>query len=116
VLARDQDPQPRPASRAPLQIERIAAEAFPLAFAQQALELRLAPQPALCIETETLRRGRRGLQREAPAPARTAIAQNLAPARRAAAHEKAMTARAPGFRRLVSPLGGHRLDVQKGRY
>ena len=116
MLARDQDPQPRPASRAPLHIERIAAEAFPLAFAQQALELRLASQPALRIESETLRRGRRWLEREAPAPARAAIAQNLAPARRAAAHEKAVTARAPGLGRLVSPLSGHRLDVQKGRY
>ena len=113
MLARDQDAQARPAGRAPLQEERVAAEAFPLALAQQVLELRLALQPPLRIETETLRRGRRRLEREAPAPARATIAQNLASAGCAAAHEKAVTARAPGLRRLVSPLGGHRLHVQK---
>jgi len=35
-------------------IKRIAAQASPLAFTQQLLELRLAAQPASCIEPETL--------------------------------------------------------------
>jgi hypothetical protein len=54
VLARDQDPQPSRAARAPLEIEGVAAETALLALAQQPLELRLLTQPALCIEAESL--------------------------------------------------------------
>jgi len=54
VLARDQDAQPRLAVRTALKEERIAGQRAPLAFAQQALELRFAPQPARRIQTETL--------------------------------------------------------------
>jgi hypothetical protein len=56
MLARDQDSQTRPPRWTPLEVERVPAERTPLAFAQQPLELRLAPQPAARIEREVLRR------------------------------------------------------------
>lgn len=58
MLARDEDPKARLTRGAPLEEESVAGEGASLPFAQQSLELRLAPQPALRIETETLRRRR----------------------------------------------------------
>ena len=58
VPARDQDAQPRPRAAGPREIEGVAAEVATLAFAQQSFELRLAPQPARSIESETFARRR----------------------------------------------------------
>jgi hypothetical protein len=54
MLARDQDAEPRPACGSALDKEGVAPQVAALAFSQQALELRLASQSALRIETETL--------------------------------------------------------------
>src|SRR5687767_3238223 len=54
MLARNQDSKAGAAGGAPREIEGIAAEAALLAFAQQALELRLAAQAPLRIEAESL--------------------------------------------------------------
>jgi len=54
VPARDQDAEPRRRPRAARDVESVAALAAPLAFAQQPLEIGLAPQPAFRIEAETL--------------------------------------------------------------
>jgi hypothetical protein len=58
VPARDQDPQARRRCGPAPNIKQIATQAAPLAFTQQLLELRLAAQPAACIEPETLARRR----------------------------------------------------------
>ena len=58
MLARDQDAEPCSTGIAAPEIKSVACQAAPLAFAQQPLELGLAPQPARCIETESLLRGR----------------------------------------------------------
>jgi hypothetical protein len=56
VPTRDQNPQARRTYTAAPNIKQVAAETAPLAFTQQLLELRLAAQPATCIEPETLAR------------------------------------------------------------
>src|SRR5207245_2622546 len=58
VPAGDQHPEARLAFGAPPNIKKVAAQAAPLAFTQQLLKLRLAAQPATCIEPETLSRRR----------------------------------------------------------
>jgi len=56
VPAGDQNPDTRLAFGAAPNIKKVASQAAPLAFTQQPLELRLAAQPATCIEPETLAR------------------------------------------------------------
>ena len=56
--ARDQNPQARRTRSPSSYIKHIAAQAVPLAFSQQLLELRLAAQPATRIEPEALARCR----------------------------------------------------------
>jgi len=64
VPAGDQDPDARLTFGAAPNIKKVAAQAVPLAFTQQLLELRLAAQPAACIEPESL--GRRRYNRYSP--------------------------------------------------
>jgi len=66
VPARDKNPEARRAGGAVPDVKRVAAEAAPLAGAQQLLELRLAAQPATCIEPETLARRRYNPTRRRP--------------------------------------------------
>src|SRR5438067_4289603 len=54
VFARDQDAEPRLTVGAAPEVKGIAGQSATLSFAQQPLELRFAPQPARCIEAETL--------------------------------------------------------------
>jgi len=54
MLARYQDAEPRLTVGAALEIKGIAAQSATIPSAQQPLELRFAPQPARCIEAETL--------------------------------------------------------------
>jgi hypothetical protein len=54
VFARYQNAKPRPTVGATRKEKCVAGESSTLPFAQQPLELRLAPQPARCIQAETL--------------------------------------------------------------
>jgi hypothetical protein len=52
--ARDQHPEARAAGFAALHVEGVAVQGSPRSVLQQALELRLLPQPARAVQAEAL--------------------------------------------------------------